>query len=158
VQIAKSMGAAVTGVSSTEKLDFVRSLSADHVVDYRTVDPTRTGERYDWILDVEARRSIFRWRGALRPKGVYVTLGGPPSTLLTGGVLGPLVSIFSDRWTGAMLWWKPFNPPDVERLKGLIAEGKLKPAIDSRFPLAEVAEALRRVDEGRAAGKVVITP
>lgn len=157
VQIAKSMGAEVTGVASSEKLDFVRSLGADHVIDYRAVDATRSGQQYDWILDVEARQSIFRWRRALRPKGVYVTLGGPPSTLLTAGLLGLLISRLGDKWTGVMFWWKPFNPDDVETLKELIAAGKLKPAIDRIFPLGEVVDALRHVDEGRAMGKVVVT-
>jgi NADPH:quinone reductase-like Zn-dependent oxidoreductase len=158
VQIAKSMGAEVTGVCRTEKMDFVRSLGVDHVVDYTAVDPTRTGEQYDWILDVDAHHSIFRWRGALRPNGAYVTLGGPPSTLFVGGLLGPLISIFSNRWAGLLLWWKPFNPDDVETLKGLIAAGKLKPVIDKRFPLSQVVEALRWVDDGHARGKVIVTP
>ena len=157
VQIAKSLGADVTGVSSTEKLDFVRSLGADHVIDYKMVDASATGERYDWILDVEARQSFFRWRRALAPKGAYVTLGGPVSVLLGAGLLGPIVSSFSDKWSGVMFWWKPFHPPDVERLKALIADGQLRPAIDRRFPLAEVARALRHVDDGRARGKVVVT-
>ncbi len=157
VQIAKALDAEVTGVCSTDKVDFVRSLGADHVIDYRAVDPTRTDQRYDWIVDVEARHSIFRWRRALRSKGVYVTLGGPVSTLFVAGLLGMLVSTATDKWTGMLFWWKPFNPGDVERLKELIAAGKLKPAIDRRFPLGEVVEALRYVDEGRARGKVVIT-
>jgi NADPH:quinone reductase-like Zn-dependent oxidoreductase len=70
---------------------------------------------------------------------------------------GPLISLFSDKWTGLALWWKPFHPPDVERLKELIAEGKLRPVIDRTYPLEEAAEALRLVDEGRARGKVVLT-
>ena len=69
------MGAEVTGVDSGAKLDFMRSLGADHVIDYTKTDYTRTGERYDWVLDVDAHHSIFRWRRALRPKGVYLTLG-----------------------------------------------------------------------------------
>jgi NADPH:quinone reductase-like Zn-dependent oxidoreductase len=158
VQIAKSMGAEVTGVCRTEKVDFVRSLGADHVVDYTAVDSTRTGERYDWILDVDAHHSIFRWRGALRPRGVYVTLGGPASTLFVSGLLGMLVSASSDRWAGLLLWWKPFHGDDVDKLKELIAAGRLKPVIDRRFPLSEVVAALRYVDEGRAKGKVIITP
>jgi NADPH:quinone reductase-like Zn-dependent oxidoreductase len=158
VQIAKSVGADVTGVSSTAKTDFVRSLGADHVIDYTKVDYTTTGERYDWIVDTDSHHSILRCRRALRPKGVYVTLGGTSSPILQALVMGPLISMFSDRWSGLLLWWKPFDPEDVATLKQLIADGKVKPVIDRRFPLSEVVEALRWVDEGRARGKVVIAP
>jgi len=157
VQIAKSMGAEVTGVASTDKLDMVRSLGADHVIDYTKVDYTKSGERYDWIVDTDSHHSIFRVRRALRPNGVYVTLGGESGQILQGLVVGPLMSRFSDRWSGLMLWWKPMHPPDVETLKELIAAGKLKPVVDRRYPLSQVVDALRHVDEGRARGKVVIT-
>jgi len=157
VQIAKSMGAEVTGVCSTEKVDFVRSLGADDVIDYTKVDYTSAGERYDWIVDTDSHHSIFRVRRALRPKGVYVTLGGTSVPIFSALLLGPLISRFSDRWSGLLIWWKPFNPDDVATLKQLIAAGKLKPVIDRQFSLNEVVEALRWVDEGRARGKVVIT-
>ena len=157
VQIAKSMGAEVTGVCSPGKVDFVRSLGADHVIDYANVDYTRTGERYDWIVDTDSHHSIFAVRRALRPKGVYVTLGGTTWPILAALILGPLVSIFSDRWSGLMIWWKPFNPADVETLKELIAAGKLKPLIDRRYTLDEVVTALRWVNDGHAKGKVVVT-
>jgi NADPH:quinone reductase-like Zn-dependent oxidoreductase len=71
-------------------------------------------------------------------------------------ILGPLLSLFSDRWSGMMLWWKPNNPDDMATLKELIADGVVKPVIDRRFPLSQVVDALRWVDEGRARGKVVI--
>jgi NADPH:quinone reductase-like Zn-dependent oxidoreductase len=157
VQIAKSLGAEVTGVCSADKLDLVRSLGADHVIDYTKVDYTSTGERYDWILDTDSHHSIFRIRNALKPRGVYVTLGGEVGRLFQGLLVGPLISLLSDRWTGLMLWWKPFHPPDVATLKELIAAGKLAPVIDRQYPLSGVVEALRYVDEGRARGKVVIT-
>ena len=157
VQIAKSMGAEVTGTCRTEKVEFVRSLGADRVIDYTKVDYTRAGGRYDWIVDTDSHHSILRVRRALAPGGTYVTLGGWDSAILAGILLGPLISRFSDRWTGLMLWWKPFNADDVATLKELIAAGKVKPAIDRRFPLSQVVEALRYVDEGRARGKVVIT-
>jgi NADPH:quinone reductase-like Zn-dependent oxidoreductase len=158
IQVAKSMGAQVTGVCSTAKTDFVRSLGADDVIDYTQVDYTRTGERYDWIVGVEAHRSVLGYRRALRPRGAYVALGASTSWLLIGGMLsGPLVSVASDRWVGLMLWWKPFDPEDVRTLKVLLAAGTLKPVIDRRYPLTEVVGALRYVDDGRAMGKVVIT-
>ena len=158
VQIAKSMGAEVTGVCSTAKVDFVRSLGADHVIDYTKVDYTKTGERYDWIVDTDSHHSILRVRRALRPKGVYVTLGGSAFPLFGAMLVGPLISLASDRWSGLLLWWKPFNADDVATLKELIAAGKVKPVIDRRFPLSEVVDALRCVDDGRAKGKVVIAP
>jgi len=157
VQIAKSRGAEVTGVCSSAKVDFVRSLGVDHVIDYEQVDYLTTGERYDWILDTDSHHSIFRVRNALRPRGVYVTLGGEVGRLFQGLLLGPLISMRSDRWTGLMLWWKPFHSADVATLKDLIAAGKLAPVIDRQYPLSGVVEALRHVDEGRAKGKVVIT-
>jgi NADPH:quinone reductase-like Zn-dependent oxidoreductase len=157
VQIAKSRGAEVTGVASTDKLDFVRSLGVDHVIDYKKVDYTRTGERYDWIVDVDAHHSILRWRGALRPGGSYVALGGSGSWLLKSLVQSPALSLATRRPVGLLLGWKPFNPADVEALKQLIAAGKLKPVIDRRYPLSEVVDALRWVDDGHAKGKVVIT-
>ena len=157
VQIAKSLGAEVTGVCSTGKVDLVRSLGVDHVIDYTKVDYTSTGERYDWILDTDSHHSIFRIRNALRPRGVYVTLGGEVGRLVQGLLVGPLISMRSDRWTGLMLWWKPFHSSDVVTLKELITAGKLAPVIDRQYPLSGVVEALRHVDEGRAKGKVVIT-
>jgi NADPH:quinone reductase-like Zn-dependent oxidoreductase len=158
VQIAKSMGAEVTGVCRTDKMDLVRSLGADHVIDYTKVDYTRTGERYDWIVDTDSHHSIFQVRRALRPKGVYITLGGATVRILQGLILGPLTSMVGDKWAGLMIWWKPFKAEDVATLKELIAAGRLKPIIDRRFPLSQVVDALRWVDDGHARGKVVITP
>jgi NADPH:quinone reductase-like Zn-dependent oxidoreductase len=158
VQIAKSMGAEVTGVCRTEKVEFVRSLGADHVIDYTTVDYTTTGERYDWILAAESHHPILRYRRALRPKGVYVTLGVASSANFFSLLFGSLLSKATDYRMGLLLWWKPFNPADVVTLKELIAAGQLKPVIDRRFSLSEVVEALRHVNEGRAKGKVVVIP
>jgi NADPH:quinone reductase-like Zn-dependent oxidoreductase len=157
VQIAKAMGAEVTGVCSTQKMDFVRSLGADHVIDYRRVDYTKAGERYDWIVDTDSHHRIRHVRRALRPNGVYVTLGGETGALLGGLIAGPLLSLFSDRWSGLLLWWKPFHPPDLETLRGLIDAGTLKPIIDRRYPLSEIVEALRYVEDGRSRGKVIIS-
>jgi NADPH:quinone reductase-like Zn-dependent oxidoreductase len=157
VQIAKSMGAEVTGVCSTDKMDLVRSLGADHVIDYRKVDYTRAAERYDWIVDTDSHHSILRVGRALRPTGVYVTLGGTSLPIVAGLLLGPLVSRFGDKSMGLLIWWRPFKAEDVATLKELIRAGKVKPVIDRRFPLSDVVDALRHVHEGRARGKVVIT-
>lgn len=157
VQIAKSLGAEVTGVASTEKLDLVRSLGADHVIDYTRTDYTASGERYDWILDTDSHHSILRIRRALRPNGVYITLGGTSLPILAAMLVGPLISLASAKWTGLALWWKPFHPADVATLLALIADGKVKPVIDRRYPLSQIVDALRYVDEGGPRGKVVIT-
>ena len=156
VQIAKAMGAEVTGVASGDKLDFVRSLGADHAIDYRTVDYTKAGERYDWIIAVDAHYPIRATRRALKPNGVYITMGGTTGTIFSA-LGGLLWSRFSDRWSGLLIWWKPMHRPDVDALKELIAAGKVTPRIDRRYPLDQVVEGLRWVEDGHARGKVVIT-
>jgi NADPH:quinone reductase-like Zn-dependent oxidoreductase len=158
VQIAKSLGAEVTGVDSAAKLDFVRSLGADHVIDYEAVDYTRTAERYDWILAVSAFHPIRAVRRVLRPDGIYIVLGGNGGDIVRSLVLGGLTSLGSSRSMGLMLWWKPFAADDVETLKRLVAEGKVTPVIDRRYPLDQVVEALRYVDDGHARGKVIVSP
>jgi NADPH:quinone reductase-like Zn-dependent oxidoreductase len=150
VQIAKAFGAYVTGVCSAEKMAMVRGLGADEVMDYAREDYTRGGQRYDWIFDIKGNRSILECRRALRPGGVYVMVGG--STMF----LGPLISLAGSRTMG-FLWWKPFRGKDVVLLTDLIAAGKVRPVIDRRYPLADVPDALRYLESGRASGKVVIT-
>ena len=158
VQLAKAMGAEVTGVASGPKLDFVRSLGADHVIDYRTVDYTRGRERYDWIAAVDSHHSVRAARRALAPGGTYVTMGGTASTIIDAMLVGTLASARSDRWSGLLLWWKPFHEPDVMKVVDLMEAGKVTPAIDRTYPLDQVVEAMRYVDEGRARGKVLVTP
>jgi NADPH:quinone reductase-like Zn-dependent oxidoreductase len=158
VQIAKSRGAEVTGVCSSAKVEFVRSLGADAVIDYTKVDYTKTGERYDWIVDTDSHHSILDVRRALRPKGAYVTLGGSAMPILGALVTGPLISLASSKWTGLLLWWKPFDPGDVATLNELVAAGAVKPVIDRQYPLSEIVDGLRWVNDGHARGKVVITP
>ena len=158
VQIAKHLGAEVTGVCSTDKMDFVMALGADHVIDYDAVDYTTTGERYDWILAVESHHSILRCRLALRPKGVYVTLGGSTARIIQALLVGPVLSMFTGKRMGLMLWWKPFKAEDVTTLTNLIAVGTAKPIIDRSYPLSQAVDALRYVDDGHAKGKVLISP
>jgi NADPH:quinone reductase-like Zn-dependent oxidoreductase len=151
------MGADVTGVARGDKLDLVRSLGVDHVIDYRTTDYTKAGHRYDWIVSVDAHHPIRAVRRALKPNGVYLTMGGTTGTILAalGGSL--VMSRFGSKWSGLMLWWKPMHEPDVDRLKEMIAAGSLKPVIDRRYPLEQVVDALSWVEDGHARGKVVIT-
>lgn len=156
IQIAKAVGAEVTGVASTKKLDFVRSLGADHVVDYTREDFTLLGHRYDRIIDVMATRSVSAVRRALTPRGVYIVIGGSIARLFGIMVAGLVISATGGQKLG-IAYWKPFNPEDVATLSGLLEARKITPVIDRRYPLAEVPDALRYVEDGHALGKVVIT-
>lgn len=158
VQIAKWRGAQVTGVASGAKLDFVRSLGADRVIDYLLVDCTRTGDVYDWILDVDTHQSMLSFRRVLRRGGTYRALGGPPSWLLGALVSGPALRLASGRRMGLMFEWRPFRPSDVEVLRQLVADRVVEPQVDSRYPLDQVATALKRVDDGVNRGKVIVVP
>ena len=156
IQIAKARGAEVTAVASTDKLDFVRSLGADHVLDYQAVDYTATGRRYDWILDTDTHHPLLRIRHALRRGGVYVTLGGTGAQLIQILFVAPVIGLATGTRMGLMLWWKPFLAEDIATMADLYASGRLRPVIDRRYPLAEIAAALRWVNDGHARGKVVV--
>ncbi len=156
VQIAKSFGAEVTGVDCAPKLDLVRSVGADHLIDFRQEDFTKSGQRYHRILDIAGGHSIFDFRHALESKGIYVAIPDSIAQLFQAMVVGPLISLTSGRKMG-MLMWKPFNPEDVASLKRLIEADKVAPVIDRHFTLHEVADALRYQEEGRTRGKLVIT-
>jgi NADPH:quinone reductase-like Zn-dependent oxidoreductase len=156
VQIAKSFGAEVTGVDSSGKLDMLRSIGADYVLDYTQEDFTNNGQRYDFILDVVASRSIFDYKRALSPKGIFVMVGGSGAAILQAFVLGPLISMTGSKKMGIVMW-KPNNQEDLAILEELFEAGKVVPVIDARFPLSEVPEAMRYLEGGHAKGKVVIT-
>ena len=157
IQIAKSYGAEVTGVDSAKKLDMMRSIGADHVLDYLETDYTKTGERYDMIIDTVARRSIFNYKRALSPDGLYVMLGGSRSAFFQVVFLGPLISRTGSKKMSFNWWSKPFNVEDMDFLEELFGAGKVVPVIDRCYPLSEVAEAIKYLEEGHALGKVVIT-
>ncbi|HUU62957.1 MAG TPA: NAD(P)-dependent alcohol dehydrogenase [Dehalococcoidia bacterium] len=154
VQIAKSFGAEVTGVDSTSKLDMMRSIGADHIIDYTREDFTKNGQRYDLILDFAAHHSIFDYKRALSPKGIYVMVGGSTARIFQAMFLGPLISMTGGKKMG-ILAHKPNK--DLAFMKELFEAGKVVPVIDRRYPLSEVAEALQYFGEGHAKGKVVIT-
>jgi len=156
IQLAKHMGAEVTGSASAGKLDFVRSLGADHVLDYRAIDFTKAPQRYDWIVAADSHHSILSVRRTLWPGGQYATLGGGTLDIAEAMVVGSIANQAGSRWTGIMLWWKPFHEPDVRTLTDLVLAGALRPAIDSSYPLEETREALTKVHERRAKGKVLI--
>jgi len=154
VQIAKSLGAEVTGVDSTMKMDFMRSIGADHVIDYTKEDYTNRGQQYDMILDVKANRSIFDYKRALRPGGIFVAVGGTWLRIFQLVFVGPLISLMG-RKRFRILVLKPNK--DLADLIDLIEAGKVVPVIDRRYPLDEVAEAIQYIREGRVKGKIVIT-
>jgi NADPH:quinone reductase-like Zn-dependent oxidoreductase len=156
VQIAKYFGAEVTGVDSTGKLDMLRSIGADQVIDYTQEDFTKSGQCYDLILDVAAYRSIFDYKRALSPKGIFVFVGGSTAAIFQALLLGPLISMTGSKKMGVVMW-KPNKKEDLVFLKELFEAGKVVPVIDRHYPLSEVAEAFRYLEEGHARGKVVIT-
>ena len=155
VQLAKLYGAEVTGVDNTGKLDFMRSLGADHVIDYTQEDFTKNGKQYDLILDVVAHRSVFAYKRALRPNGSYFFVGGSVATIFQILLLGPWIR----RTTGKkirILAVQP-NTEDLNFMKELSEAGKVTPVIDRTYPLSEVPDAIGYVGEGHAKGKVVIS-
>ena len=154
VQLAKLHGAEVTGVDNAEKLEFMRSLGADHVMDYIREDFTRTGRTYDLILDLAAHRSAFAYRRSLRPGGRYMYVGGSVATLLQVLMVGPLIGRAEGKKIRllAVRLGVQYVAPIVE----LCQAGKVATVIDRRYRLSEVPEALRYLGEGHAKGKVVV--
>ena len=159
VQLAKAFGAEVTGVCSTAKLDLVRSLGADHVIDYTRHDFAAAGDRYDLIVDIAGNPSPSHLRRALTPKGIAAIVGGEEGGSLTGGMDRQLralaLSLFvGQRLTGVMC---KERSADLDRLTELIEAGKVTPSIDRTYPLAQVPDAMRHLVAGDVRGKVAIT-
>jgi NADPH:quinone reductase-like Zn-dependent oxidoreductase len=159
VQVAKVFGAHVTGVCSTTKVDLVRSLGADHVIDYTHEDFADDHQRYDVILDVGGNTSLSRLRRALTPRGTLVIAGGETDGRWLGGTDRQLRALVLSPFVGQKLgtFISRENREDMVVLKELIEAGKVMPVIDRVYPLGEVADAIRYMREGRARGKVVIT-
>ena len=158
VQIAKSFGAEVTGVCSTRNVDMVRSIGADRVIDYTQEDFTKSGQRYDLILDCFWNHSWSACRRALSPKGTYVIVGGPG-----GRWIGPLArfikALVLSRFVSQklVLCMAKRSKEDLTALRELIETGKVTPVIGRRYGLSEVPQAMGYLGEGHARGKVVIT-
>ena len=159
VQLAKALGGVVTGVASTAKLDLVRSLGADHVVDYTREDYADGTRRYDLILDIGGNPALSRLRRALAPTGTAVIVGGEQGGNVTGGfgrsLRAPLVSLFVKQRL-AMLANKE-RGSDLERLSPMLEAGTVRPSIDRSYPLEQVPAAMRHLVAGQVRGKVVIT-
>jgi NADPH:quinone reductase-like Zn-dependent oxidoreductase len=154
VQLAKLYGAEVTGVDGPSKQEFMRSLGADHVIDYTRQDFTRNGKQYDLILDMVAYRSVFACRRALKAHGSYYAVGGSVARVLQILLLGPLTGRNRGKKISVLVV-QP-NARDLAHLAELCVAGKLAPVIDRCFPLREVPEALRYMGEGHPRGKIVI--
>lgn len=158
VQLAKSMGARVTGVTSARNLELVRGLGADHVIDYGREDFTRGEERYDLIVDNVGNHGLLACRRALTPAGRYVMVGGP-----SGRWLDPLPRVLEAAALSRLgsqelrFFLAKLEPGDLELLRELAAAGKVNPVVDRRYRLDEVQEAMRYLETGRARGKVIVT-
>ena len=158
VQLAKAFGAEVTGVSSTAKVDLVKSLGADHVIDYTREDFADGTRRYDLVLDIGGSTPVRRLRRALRPRGTLVFVGGENSGNLTGlgrQLRGALISPFLRQRLVPLMAKE--RAADLERLSGLIEYGRVVPSVDRSYPLEEAPDAVRLLEQGRVRGKVVIT-
>jgi NADPH:quinone reductase-like Zn-dependent oxidoreductase len=156
VQIAKYYGAEVTGVDSAMKLEMLRSIGADHVIDYTQEDYTRSGRQYDVIFDVVAHRSVFDYRRALSPQGRFFIVGGSLGTFLNVLILGGLMSRMGNKKMGLNAY-DTNNKEDLAFLTELYESGKVVPVIDRHYPLRQLPEALRYLEDGHVLGKVVIT-
>jgi NADPH:quinone reductase-like Zn-dependent oxidoreductase len=160
VQIAKAFGAEVTGVCGTTKVDLVRALGADHVLDYTRVDITDNGRRYDVILDIGGHRSLTHLRRALPPRGTLAIVGSETGGRWLGGFDRTLRAHVLSLFVGQKLRGvtNSENSRDLVALTELIESGQVTPAVDRTYPLSETPSAIRHMTEGRARGKVVITP
>jgi NADPH:quinone reductase-like Zn-dependent oxidoreductase len=159
VQVAKSFGVEVTGVCSTRNVDLVRSIGANSVVDYTQEDFTRSGQRYDLILDTVGNHTLSETRRALTPEGTLVMVGGPNKGRWLGPLTGLLKMVVVSGFVRQKL--RPFlmrmSQDDLIAVQALLEAGKVTPVIDRSYPLSAVPDAIRYLEEGHARGKVVIT-
>jgi NADPH:quinone reductase-like Zn-dependent oxidoreductase len=157
VQYAKCCGAEVTGVCSTGNLELVRSIGADHVIDYTREDFSKNGQQYDLIYDAIGNRSVSAYGRALKPGGKCVIAGFSGfGRLLQHVIVGKLVSKFGDRQIG-MMGMAKVTKEDLLVIRDLLESGKVVSVIDRTYPLSETAEAIRYLEKGHASGKVIVT-
>ncbi|MFW9850319.1 MAG: NAD(P)-dependent alcohol dehydrogenase [Candidatus Thorarchaeota archaeon] len=157
VQIAKYYDAEVTGVDSEMKLDMLRSIGADHVIDYAEEDFTKSSQCYDIIIDTVAKRSIYDYEHTLCEGGLFVMVGGSRKAIFQAVFLGPWISRRGTKKLGLNLWGEPYNQADMDFLEELYNTGKVMPVIDRKYRLSEVPEAYQYLEEGKALGKLVVT-
>ncbi|MDM5326649.1 NAD(P)-dependent alcohol dehydrogenase [Neobacillus sp. CF12] len=155
VQIAKALGAEVTGVCSTRNIDILDSLGADHSIDYTKEKFADNNQTYDLILGVNGHQPISDYKRTLKPNGIFVHVGGSSAQMFQAMTLGPWISKTSSKKVGSFL--QRANQNDLVFMKELLETGKVKPVIDRQYKLSEVPEAFRYFEKGHAQGKVVIT-
>lgn len=158
VQLAKALGAEVTAVCSTSKVGLVRSIGADHVIDYKTADFAAGGDRFDVIIDIGGNATLARLRSVLTPKGKLVITGGETDGRWLGGadrqIRAQVLSLFIGQKLGTFI--AAVSAKDLGALKEMIENGRLTPVVDRTYPLSEAPEAILYLDEGNARGKVAI--
>jgi len=159
VQIAKSYGTEVTGVCSTKNVDLVRSLGADHVIDYTREDVTKGTQHYDLIIDTVGTHSLLDYKRVLSPNGIYVMVGSTDPGKWFGWLVAPIEGVILSKFVNQKfnLILAELNKDDLATLAALMESGKMTPVIDRRYKLSEAAEALRYVEKGHARGKVILT-
>jgi NADPH:quinone reductase-like Zn-dependent oxidoreductase len=161
VQIAKALGAEVTGVCSTRNLELVRSLGADHVIDYTKDDFAEGNERYDLVLDNVGTRPLLDFKRVMKPDGVFVMVGGggPNEGRWIGPMARPVKALLMSPFVSQeyVMLLAEIRQDDLEFMKQLIEAKKVTPVIDRTYPLSEVPEAIRYLEDGHARGKVIIT-
>jgi NADPH:quinone reductase-like Zn-dependent oxidoreductase len=159
VQIAKLFGAEVTGVCSTRNVELVRSLGADHVIDYTKENFTEGAQRYDVIMDNVGNHSLLDARRALKPDGIFIMLGGQSEDPWLGPMIQPIKAAFLSPWVEEKfaMFLAELNQADLEVLAGMMERGKVTPVIDKRYPLSEAAAAIGYLEEGHARGKVIVS-
>jgi NADPH:quinone reductase-like Zn-dependent oxidoreductase len=159
VQIAKALGAEVTGVCSTRNVELIRSLGADHVIDYTKEDFTRNGKRYDLLLDIAGSRSWYACKRALNPRAILVIVGGPK----TNRWIGPLGHVIKLRLAAlgasqkVVFFMAEFRREDFMLLNDMFERGQITPVVDRTYPLSEISEAMRYLGTGHAKGKIIVT-
>ncbi|MDZ7755981.1 NAD(P)-dependent alcohol dehydrogenase [Rhodohalobacter sp.] len=153
IQILKSYGVTVTGVDSDEKLDLMKSLGYDSVMDYKKTDFTDTGEKYDLILDTKSYRSVFKVARSLKRNGTYITMGGSMYRLLEIAALGWLVSLFTGKKLSVLI-----HEPNrgLDRISELVEKGQIKPVIDGPYGFNKIPELIQYFGEGKHLGKIVV--
>ena len=157
IQMAKARGAHVTGVDEAAKAELMRTAGADEVVDYAATDITRSGRRFDVVVDIADTRSLFAMRRCLAPGGRYSLIARRLGSFASSILLAPLLGRAAGVRMGTILW-KPNQARMLDQLGGLLASGAVRPIVDSTWSLDDAAGAYRHLSSGRARGKVVITP